>query len=128
MSDLKHLFVPYELAVKLKEKGFDEACIAYYDKVDKNKLKPVPMTDEINSFHSNRYGKVMLSAPPYQQVVDWFREKHKLQINISRNMGGWAYSIIEFSRGNKCIVSKPNETEDYYLELNSAIKEALKLI
>lgn len=27
---MKHLFVPYELAVKLKEKGFDEPCFAAY--------------------------------------------------------------------------------------------------
>ena len=25
---MKHLFVPYELALKLKEKGFNEECLA----------------------------------------------------------------------------------------------------
>ncbi len=27
---MKHLFVPYELALKLKELGFDEECFGYY--------------------------------------------------------------------------------------------------
>jgi hypothetical protein len=30
---MKHLFVPYELALKLKEKEFNEPCFAYGDEV-----------------------------------------------------------------------------------------------
>lgn len=27
---MKHLFVPYKLALELKEKGFDEPCLGFY--------------------------------------------------------------------------------------------------
>ena len=30
---MKEQFVPYELAAKLKELGFDEACLAFYIKI-----------------------------------------------------------------------------------------------
>lgn len=78
---MKNLFVPYDLSLSLKGKEFDEACIAYYDIEENNKLKPIPMGEEINSFHSNS-NKLMVAAPTYQQVVDWFRNKHKTDITI----------------------------------------------
>jgi hypothetical protein len=37
---MKREFVPYELAVKLKELGFDEPCLAsYYTDIDENNLE-----------------------------------------------------------------------------------------
>ena len=70
-------FIPYELALKFKELGFDEALPFYYDLEDNNKLKSIPMVDEIESFHSNR-NKLMIAAPLYQQAFRFFREKYKL--------------------------------------------------
>ena len=123
---MKHLFVPYELAVKLKEKGFDEPVIASYKSEFKNDIYPTKYWSEDN--RNSMWIEGIISAPLYQQVIDWFREKHNLHIEVRRNLDGWAYNIIEFSKGNKCIISKPNETEDYYQELKTAIEEALKLI
>ena len=67
-------------------------------------------------------------APLYQQLTDWFREKHKLHIEIQRNYDGWCYVIYEFSQGNKFISRSENETTDYHIELEIALTDAFKLI
>jgi|31_taG_2_1085359.scaffolds.fasta_scaffold04619_4 hypothetical protein len=59
---MKNEFVPYELAIKLKELGFDEPCFGYYDG------------------GGNLYTEMVevLKAPLYQQVFRFFREKYGL--------------------------------------------------
>jgi hypothetical protein len=56
-------FAPYELAVKLKQLGFDEPCFGYYDE------------------GGNLYTEMQeyLPAPLYQQAFRWFREKYNLK-------------------------------------------------
>jgi len=72
-------FVPYELAVKLKELGFDEPCFGYYDE------------------GGNLYTEMQeyLLAPLYQQAFRWFREKYKLngRLNHYPNTKLWDFSI-----------------------------------
>ena len=91
---MKKQFVTYEIALKLKELGFDEECLAYYDI---NILFPVeqPLPDEFNTTKTNNiyydndfhYPLIKLEddiiiAPLYQQVTDWFRKKHNIHIEI----------------------------------------------
>ena len=68
-------FVPYELAVKLKQLGFDEPCFAYYD-------------TGIFTFwyHSEQQPDLVLNctAPLYQQAFRWFRDKYGLCSWIER--------------------------------------------
>ena len=65
-------FVPYELAVKLKELGFDEPCLSY----------SVSNTDA-----SGRTWTSVIVAPLFQQAFRWFREKYNLVFNfISYNI------------------------------------------
>jgi hypothetical protein len=63
-------FVPYELAVKLKELGFDEPCLKSYG--DDGLLN--------QNDHS-----LYLSAPLYQQAFRWFREKYNMDFTIITN-------------------------------------------
>ena len=71
-------FVPYELAVKLKELGFDflkkEPCLAYYNESNSN--HDLETTDwwclPQNDF------QYALSAPTFSQAFRWFREKYGL--------------------------------------------------
>ena len=91
---MEEQFVTYEIALKLKELGFDEECLAYYDI---KMLFPVeqPLPDEFNTTKTNNiyynndfhYTSIKLEddiiiAPLYQQVTDWFREKHNIHIEI----------------------------------------------
>lgn len=72
---MKKEFVPYELAVKLKELGFDEICIASYFIPNLHSLK-FPNYWKQNSTLS--MGEDGCTAPLYQQAFRWFREKYNL--------------------------------------------------
>jgi hypothetical protein len=63
-------FVSYELALRMKQLGFDEPCFAWY----------------VTESYGLEYGKVIKSdlikdgivAPTFSQAFRWFREKYKL--------------------------------------------------
>jgi hypothetical protein len=61
-------FLTYELALKLKEVGFNEPCMGYYD--CERDLKLVP--------NKNKFLSCEYAAPLYQQVFRWFREKYDI--------------------------------------------------
>ena len=70
-------FIPYEIALKLKELGFDEHCFGYFyteDKFFETKIKNSELEEECS-----------ISAPTFSQALRWFREKHGLICIISMN-------------------------------------------
>ena len=71
-------FVPYELAVKLKELGFDERCLFAFD----NCSTPMRCTDLRTSdqkFNGVNYNSSSYtSQPTLSQAFRWFREKYEL--------------------------------------------------
>jgi len=70
-------FIPYELALELKQLGFDEHCLSYYDKEEKlyRSLLEYPIVNSKNGFHHSHN---IITAPLYQQAFRFFREKHNL--------------------------------------------------
>ena len=101
-------FVTYEIALKLKELGFNEKCLASYytddernyDKGDiydcRRKLSSSidfdPFKEEFDNFYINSNETYYVSAPLWQQVIDWFREKYNLDVYTEPT-----YSLIEYS-------------------------------
>ena len=69
---MKEDFVPYDIAVKLKEKGFDESTMTYY------KDGKIGWSDGFCYFNSTR----RLSAPTISQVLKWLREEKTLHVYI----------------------------------------------
>jgi len=67
-------FIPYEQALALKELGFDEPCVGYYE----NDVL-------ILCYDSKQDYELLLNcaAPLYQQAFRWFREKYNLYQDIS---------------------------------------------
>lgn len=63
-------FVSYETAILLKEKGFDEACKAVYEK---GILRINTLCDYYNSELSS-----YVCAPTHQMTLKWLREVHKI--------------------------------------------------
>lgn len=76
-------FVPFEIANKLKEKGFRKPCILYYnsDKVRTWFNEP----DIAKNFVPTTLGNDDVLAPAISQVLKWLREEKKLFIEISCN-------------------------------------------
>ena len=94
---IKNQFATYEIALKLKELGFDEPCLGcYYDDiVNKEKgilhIEYIDFKDSIIHTEEHSYS-ISCLAPLWQQVIDWFREEHKLDIYPEPT-----YSLSEYS-------------------------------
>ena len=70
-------FVPYELALKLKELGFDEPCFgSWWFNPSIHKLNE----EELQIIKSYYFGlpEYCILAPTFSQSFRWFREKHEL--------------------------------------------------
>jgi hypothetical protein len=68
---MKQEFVPYELALELKQLGFDEPCLAYHN------IDPYLKSPAFNLCKPFDH-EWCLPAPLYQQAFRWFREKHNV--------------------------------------------------
>lgn len=79
--NLQNEFVPYELAVKLKELGFDEPCFGRYRK---NKFQ-LNMLGKPHKYNSEEIVKGDISSTLWQQAFDWFRDVHNLSYCVAFN-------------------------------------------
>jgi hypothetical protein len=68
MKNLKSEFVPYGLALRLKNLGFNEQCLAYYSNGEFTSGIAYNSDDDIREFES-------VAAPLFSQIFRWFREK-----------------------------------------------------
>ncbi len=123
---MKKLFLPYELAVIAKEKGFDGQYLAVFNL--SNELLLMQDADVISVSNLIAKGK-LTKAPLYQQMVDWFREKHHIKFNFNTEMGddqliSFTHLKLEEWDGYAITIQE----KDYYTALNKAIEEAFKLI
>ena len=67
---MKNEFVPYELALKLKQLGFDEPCFLYWWKNESGYILADIIYDEVRTLD--------FKAPTFGQAFRWFREKYGL--------------------------------------------------
>lgn len=87
MTDLEKELVPTELASELREIGFSEFCMFYYEH---NKPAPrfgLESRDIKNKSHfriikinahtilQSKNSKIDIAAPSYEQIFSWFRKK-----------------------------------------------------
>jgi hypothetical protein len=95
-------FIPYKLALELKQLGFDEPCFGrYYYKESYPILNPNSGETEL-VFEFGQYIKqteITILAPLYQQAFRWFREKYELvhEISWSKYKGGLNFDYDIFS-------------------------------
>lgn len=78
-NKMENLFIPYELAVIAKEKGFEEMCITCYGNTSKklylNSWKNMKNTLEEED---------LTAAPLYQQILEWLFKEYNIFIEIKR--------------------------------------------
>ena len=93
-------FVPYDLALELKELGFDEKCFGFYG-LSRDDYKTIRLsifqnlkTDYLPDVH---HLDVTCDAPLFQQTLRFFREKYMLsgEIYIFKNI--WNFDIEDIS-------------------------------
>ena len=72
-------FVSYDIALTLKELGFDETCLSFYNHQGKLIMMSQENEEEI-SIWKNSYAPLgkQYAAPLQQQCFKWFRKKYGL--------------------------------------------------
>lgn len=110
-------FITYELALELKELGFNEPCLANYvsglngfEKLE-NKLE-IWNDDDVDVLSSS------IKAPLFQQSFEWFREKGYYNY-ITSHLEPWGYDeeLVE-SYGYRIFYKKC----DYRCEVEEVLK------
>ena len=125
---MKHLFVDYELAVKLKEKGFDEPCLAGFLIADDGQFSIYGIDTNHESL-SEIEEENWLNAPLYQQVVDWLLDNHEIDIDTHYNSNLTKKHQFQIhTKDGFCKVDSDLEFDSKHEMLTKAIEEALKLI
>jgi hypothetical protein len=132
---MKHLFVPYEIAVELKKLGFNEPCCAFYSALSSEKRRFLwTKGDSI----TNSYAVNTITAVLYQQVIDWFRENHEIIIDpeyvaLKRGEDLWRclvyyYPKYKHKRAYVEPLAPEYVQEGYYKILEKAVRAAIELL
>lgn len=114
-------FIPYEPSMDLKELGFNEPCFGYYNNMG-------GYIDEYGKLNSScnkpgMHGKYC-TAPLYQQVFRWFREKYNIDgfVQIEPLNKKYGYVTYDRKKGNY------TESERKYIPEEAELACLIKLI
>ena len=134
---MKELFLEYEDALALKELGFDEPCLVYYDVYDDNiwltKDDNVVTynctTDRADEGSLKNYNTTdfYLSAPLYQQAFKFFREKYQLHPEIIVQLGFEHWNAHILPHGMWLKPTTPTGFETYEEAEKACVKQLIKL-
>jgi hypothetical protein len=105
---MKNEFIPFQQALELKELGCDEPCFGkiYADGGSEQLSYPYKNSDQIGKVTS-------CSAPLYQQVFRWFREKYNLRgfIGFRPNVKKFDCHVYDMSLSGKEYVKQRTHEE-----------------
>jgi hypothetical protein len=124
---MKKEFVPCQESVELKELGFDEPCMCFYN--NRKELKVYHNVDkDWNTLEHQLLSnlKITLSntytAPTFSQAFRWFREKYFLNSKIFRDGGYWIAVVNSFK--DEDYFSPENKSNTYGLGVFDTYEEA----
>lgn len=134
-------FVPFELTVKLKEKGFDEECLGWYypSEVCGFDYKATIVFNS-SEYRGSNYKDMLVShkdekhidAPTISQVLKWLREEKKIYIVIAVNPTlstkdkiAYYYQVYSNSNG---VTSDYYESEECYAQWEECAIESIKSV
>ena len=119
---MEEQFCSYEIALKLKELGFDKPCFGSYF-TDKT----LWIEDEIEFVLLPQGVEFCCNAPLWQQAIDWFREKYKINCVVGYTDDDKEEFMAIIDRPNQDIDYNMNPTESYYEAREQAILKAIGL-
>jgi hypothetical protein len=83
MNNLEKEFIPYELALELKELGFNEICFGYWY-TEQEEFKKIDIQLSSIGFLEGEPDYIL--APTYSQAFRWFRHEYALESYIRANL------------------------------------------
>jgi hypothetical protein len=84
---MKKEFVPYDIALAMKELGYNEDCLGFWSKI--HGLYITKTTGESKLFEDAGECK----APLYQQAFRWFREEYGITSWVEEDKHGFSYNL-----------------------------------
>jgi hypothetical protein len=83
-------FVPYDIALELKQLGFNESCFALF------------INGKFHFIFSEHQLDTIVLAPTFSQAFRWFRENHKLDgfVQIEPLNEKYGYVTYDRKKGN----------------------------
>jgi hypothetical protein len=125
---MKNEFVSYEIALALKELGFDEPCFGYY--LENEEWTPASYSMKGTIYPSNSdLLKDWVSSPLYQQAFRWFREKYGLFSEIQPYLiigTRWRYTIT--NRNNSSGLPHKEGFETYEEAEQACLDKLIEII
>jgi hypothetical protein len=131
-------FVTYKIALQLKELGYNKRCLACFTPHMGNgifELVREGSSNEKSGFNERfiKSGAINgCSAPLWQQVIDWFREKYDTHIEIYNYNGGWAFRVFSLKTVKiyfeQTVGEIRNNSDEFYDVREQAILKAIELI
>ena len=140
-------FVTYELAVKLKEKGFDEECLAYYTSEYTLYTNKVVLCDDkylevaeidyeecLRSYNTqkDRLLRTIVDAPTISQILKWLRKEKNIFVVIAANPTlstkdkiAYYYQVYSNSNG---VTSDYYENEECYAQWEDCAIDSIKYV
>lgn len=141
------IFLPYELALFAKEKGFDKPCFAMYDTQLQGDMFKISGDHRLVNYKNGTTDLIavydwIITAPTHQQVVDWLLEDHKIYVEMSYDFSSdehkWTCvsmtgvpdvgEIDKMKWDAGTLVFGNEKGDDYYHVYNEGIKKALELL
>lgn len=122
-------FVSFELAVKLKKKGFNKGCIKFYDCNKQLQWSNSPWLElDYNGSYRN-----IISAPTILQVLKWLRTEKEIDVVIypidacTVFMGGEKY-ILSVYISRKRDYKLHHDNKDKYVEWEDAALAGIEYV
>lgn len=136
---MKNEFVPYDIALAMKELGFDEPCIASFYNADDSgneesssipwmKLEFYMEKKPKSNKHWESIGEEVISAPLYQQAFRWFRDNHDLQGSYIMFSCGKYDSTITSYKETQCLWSNGPIYETYEEAELACLRKLIEII
>jgi uncharacterized protein YpmS len=125
-------FVPYELAVKLSEHGFNEPCIRWFD--DKGNFYMHFQPGYINGNNENyiavikEYNTGTIPSPLWQQVTTWLRHTWKINVFVGYrpNVKKWDAHWYDMTMNGKEYVKQYSLRKQIDCKVFDTYEEALE--
>lgn len=116
-------YVSFETAKLLKEKGFDEGCIMWYEDDDCLVSTNDDYGLQSNSDHISKYFEY--SAPTLQMAMKWLREVHNIFIQIELYSKHNNYCFELFQNTHRLMVEKCEVYNSFEETCEAAIEYCL---
>ena len=90
---MERYFLPYDMSVKLKEKGLNIPFYFFYRTDDVDKQIHHSTSTKALEYSNKIIDSEVVIAPMYQQVFDWIRNEKNMDIEIESSVNVFGYKV-----------------------------------